>query len=80
MIKIVRTREPDGLATARQARLSTLSHTEPLARRDGYQQVKDHVHRMQHAKCCYCEQVQVPSHNDVEHYRPWSKYWWLAWT
>lgn len=34
---------------------------------------------MQHSKCCYCEQVQVPIHNDVEHYRPFSQYWWLAW-
>lgn len=85
MIKIGRTGEPDGLATARADRLTTLSPTEPPTDReawlaDGYRRVKEHLHQMQHSKCCYCEQVQVPLHNDVEHYRPWSKYWWLAWT
>jgi uncharacterized protein (TIGR02646 family) len=80
VIKIERIPEPAVLVTARQSRLSTLSSIEPPARRDGYQLAKDHMHRMQHAKCCYCEHIQVPSHNDVEHYRPWSKYWWLPWT
>jgi uncharacterized protein (TIGR02646 family) len=35
---------------------------------------------MQHRKCCYCEQILVPDHNSVEHYRPYARYWWLAWT
>jgi uncharacterized protein (TIGR02646 family) len=30
-------------------------------------------------KCAYCEaQTRVVSHGDVEHFRPKSKYWWLA--
>lgn len=34
-----------------------------------------------HNKCAYCEaDVRVVAHGDVEHYRPKSKYWWLAYT
>jgi uncharacterized protein (TIGR02646 family) len=35
---------------------------------------------MQHRKCCYCEQIEMPVHNDAEHFRPISIYPWLAWT
>lgn len=32
-------------------------------------------------KCAYCEaDTQVVAHGDVEHYRPKSTYWWLAYT
>lgn len=32
-----------------------------------------------HNKCAYCEApTKVVAHGDVEHYRPKSKYWWLA--
>lgn len=32
-------------------------------------------------KCAYCEaNAQVVAHGDVEHYRPKSVYWWLAYT
>ena len=32
-----------------------------------------------HQKCAYCEaDTRVVAHGDVEHYRPKSKYWWLA--
>jgi uncharacterized protein (TIGR02646 family) len=32
-----------------------------------------------HGKCAYCEaNTDVVAHGDVEHYRPKSKYWWLA--
>jgi 5-methylcytosine-specific restriction endonuclease McrA len=32
-----------------------------------------------HGKCAYCEApTQVVAHGDVEHYRPKSRYWWLA--
>jgi uncharacterized protein (TIGR02646 family) len=85
VIKVSRTAEPDGLAAARMDRVKTLSpDAAPVdgeARlAHGYQRVKAHLHEMQHMKCCYCEQIHVPIHNDVEHYRPRSKYWWLAWT
>ena len=36
---------------------------------------------MQYNKCCYCEKrEEQPKYRDVEHYRPTSLYWWLAWT
>ena len=32
-------------------------------------------------KCAYCEaNTEVVAHGDVEHYRPKSIYWWLAYT
>lgn len=32
-----------------------------------------------HGKCAYCEsQTTVVAHGDVEHFRPKSRYWWLA--
>lgn len=34
-----------------------------------------------HQKCAYCEaNAAVVAHGDVEHYRPKSVYWWLAYT
>lgn len=34
-----------------------------------------------HHKCAYCEaNTKVVAHGDVEHYRPKSIYWWLAYT
>lgn len=34
-----------------------------------------------HGKCAYCEaNTEVVAHGDVEHYRPKSIYWWLAYT
>ena len=84
MIKVDRGGEPDGLAAARTARLGKLptDWTCPDRTRwfqQGYKVTTRVLHARQHSKCCYCEQIQVPIHNDVEHYRPWSRYWWLAW-
>lgn len=32
-------------------------------------------------KCAYCEaNTEIVAHGDVEHYRPKSEYWWLAYT
>jgi hypothetical protein len=46
----------------------------------GYEVAKGELHRQQHRKCCYCEKwVQEASFNDLEHFRPKSKYWWLTW-
>ncbi len=40
---------------------------------------KDQLKTETHGKCAYCEaDTQVVAHGDVEHYRPKSKYWWLA--
>ena len=40
---------------------------------------KEQLHRESYAKCAYCESpTTVVSYGDVEHYRPKSKYWSLA--
>ncbi|MGB1109954.1 MAG: hypothetical protein ACPG4N_06345 [Gammaproteobacteria bacterium] len=40
---------------------------------------KDQLKIEAHNKCAYCEaDVSVVAHGDVEHYRPKSSYWWLA--
>lgn len=51
--------------------------------------VKTALWKMQHGKCCFCEQELERKHSDVEHFRPKSEavrdggvretgYWWLA--
>ncbi len=40
---------------------------------------KDQLILESHGKCAYCEaDTTVVAHGDVEHFRPKSKYWWLA--
>lgn len=40
---------------------------------------KEQLQAETHGKCAYCEATTTESmHGDVEHYRPKSKYWWLA--
>ena len=40
---------------------------------------KDQLRAEAHNKCAYCEApTKVVAHGDVEHYRPKSEYWWLA--
>ncbi|MCY1076462.1 hypothetical protein [Archangium lansingense] len=45
-----------------------------------YTEVKEILWRSQRFKCCYCEKLCEVAGNDLEHYRPASLYWWLAWT
>ena len=41
--------------------------------------VKKFLHESQYGKCCYCERRRdLKGEPDVEHFRPKSKYWWLA--
>lgn len=84
MIRIARAGEPavlqglraQKLGEARQARL----RQEPIDF-DGYELVKGELSAMQHRTCCYCEKREEQAkYRDVEHYRPKSLYWWLAWT
>lgn len=44
--------------------------------------VKEQLQKDQFYKCAYCEKKIEGAYNDVEHYRPKSKYYWLghAWT
>jgi len=40
---------------------------------------KDQLKAETHGKCAYCEaDTAVVAHGDVEHFRPKSRYWWLA--
>jgi len=42
---------------------------------------KTQLKKETHGKCAYCESnTQVVAYGDVEHYRPKSIYWWLAYT
>ena len=43
--------------------------------------VKEALFQAQHRKCAYCEKPEEQSrYREAEHYRPKSRYWWLAWT
>jgi len=81
-----RPEEPDGLEAARERALDQLRIAARLARTrredlpDSYNRFRSDLHDMQHRKCCYCEQIEMPVHNDAEHFRPISIYPWLAWT
>lgn len=46
----------------------------------GYQVARSSLFQAQHEKCCYCERYPEEQWQDVEHFRPKSAYWWLAWT
>jgi len=44
-----------------------------------WKQAKKHLIKESHGKCAYCEaDTTVVAHGDVEHFRPKSVYWWLA--
>lgn len=47
---------------------------------DAYQVARPLLFQAQHEKCCYCERYPEERWQDVEHFRPKSAYWWLAWT
>lgn len=84
MIRIVRPGEPDALEAVRvtgiqAARAAIRAGAKPDL--TGYEIVKTELAEMQHGKCCYCEKREEQAkYRDIEHYRPKSTYWWLAWT
>lgn len=84
MIAIRRVAEPDDLKDARARRLPearTKIKAGEKAAFVEYDVVKPALAAMQHLKCCYCEKREEQAkYRDVEHYRPKSVYWWLAWT
>ncbi|MBM3525566.1 MAG: hypothetical protein FJX57_21670, partial [Alphaproteobacteria bacterium] len=44
-----------------------------------WKKTKPRLRLESHGKCAYCEApTAVVAHGDVEHFRPKSKYWWLA--
>lgn len=83
MIRFDRGPEPLALPATRQTQLKTVSADKPVrtaSHRDAYSAFKGVLAERQRKKCCYCERIVTASFNDVEHYRPFSRYWWLAWT
>jgi uncharacterized protein (TIGR02646 family) len=84
VIRIARAPEPAALAPVREDRLvaarQALLQGTKIAFEE-YDVVKRELAAMQHNKCCYCEKREEQAkYRDVEHYRPKSLYWWLAWT
>lgn len=92
MIRMVRTRQPQQLdgftGTALQARLLKLMaywyegggkvDFKPKARQL-WPRAKAQLKVESFGKCAYCEaDTAVVAHGDVEHFRPKSSYWWLA--
>src|ERR1700733_14768527 len=43
-----------------------------------WQRIKPVLEKVMEKKCWYCETRNVRSDNAVDHFRPKSKYWWLA--
>ncbi len=90
MIQISRGPEPAGFDRVRDNALTSLRATiadkgaaAHLDRSDfpvGYKTVGDSLRQRQYLKCCYCEVKIRHQGQDVEHFRPASKYWWLAYT
>jgi uncharacterized protein (TIGR02646 family) len=99
MIKIDRTSTPHpaGLREKGEEDLVRLWKIDPavLVSKDfkrtiyGSFTVKTALWKMQHGKCCFCEQEMERKHSDVEHFRPKAEtqrkpgvkeigYWWLA--
>lgn len=63
-------------------RLFLADNTQPIVFNSAYwKNSKDQLKIESSGKCAYCEaDTQVVAHGDVEHYRPKSIYWWLAYT
>jgi uncharacterized protein (TIGR02646 family) len=48
-------------------------------KRQVWRKAKPQLKKESHSKCAYCEaDTAVVAHGDVEHFRPKSEYWWLA--
>lgn len=84
MIRIARAPEPAGFSAVRSGKLVGARNAVAQGKKiefKEYDLVKTDLAKMQHNKCCYCEKREEQAkYRDVEHYRPKSTYWWLAWT
>lgn len=90
MIRIVRSNEPRGHAARALAALARLR--EAVANRGGqpsrddlegvykHDDVRQALWQMQHGKCAYCEREIEIAWDPVEHYRPFARYWWIAYS
>lgn len=84
MIRIARAPEPAALPPVRDLQLNAAREAVLQGKKIDFKEydlVKKDLAAMQHNKCCYCEKREEQAkYRDVEHYRPKSLYWWLAWT
>ncbi|MBI1786218.1 MAG: hypothetical protein HYR60_01540, partial [Acidobacteria bacterium] len=89
MIRLQRARTPDAIPAAvrgrtrigrnlellRAAQVAATFEFKPGYWKDGKARLKAETH----GKCAYCEsKIDTVAHGDVEHFRPKSVYWWLA--
>lgn len=87
MIRVRRApNEPPQLSTISTEEIDRIHHDYPAgppSRKElgsRFTEVAPNLWKQQNAKCCYCEIKCRHQGNDVEHYRPASLYWWLAWS
>lgn len=86
MIPLRRSPEPSKLSSQRAKRLEDARMASASGEKidfDGYNEpeIKKQLFEDQSYKCAFCETGHEQArYNDVEHFRPKSTYWWLAWT
>jgi uncharacterized protein (TIGR02646 family) len=83
MISIQRPAEPQALAEVRTTelpRVRALQDRTATAIGTKYGVARKQLFECQGRKCCYCERGLEGTYEDVEHYRPKVRYWWLAWS
>jgi len=87
MIRLVRSPdEPEALQRKRPEKLAALRAAyargeQPKISGYGDDGVKEALFLGQDRKCAYCERrEESPKNRDADHYRPKTRYWWLAWT
>lgn len=86
MIPLRRSPEPSKLSTLRSSRLEAARHALATGKEinfNGYNdpEIKKQLFEDQSYKCAFCETRQEQArYKDVEHFRPKSTYWWLAWS
>jgi uncharacterized protein (TIGR02646 family) len=84
VIKLTRTAEPPaGFASEQRIEknleLIRLRHDDGKPDSGVWRRAKGHLKRETHGKCAYCESAtSAVAYGDVEHFRPKSVYWWLA--
>ena len=87
MIKLDRDRDPKSIKAGFRGKLRVNREKKLITRHlagedpssDVWKTAKDQLKVESHGKCAYCEsKADHVAHGDVEHFRPKSVYWWLA--
>lgn len=87
MIRLYRGSEPPALRQQRAFRLAEALLWPPRGGEApqteagyGAPEVREALADAQHGLCAYCGSPIEARWYDIEHFRPRSRYWWLAWT